>query len=207
MEQKILVEKQELSDLKSKLNDLNVNPESNNTLTFMSMCDELKIKPWHHKGDSMHGPSVKKFIYQHDIVIKYLNKCQNNRLLNLMIPCLARLKFIAKCLWSKSKTLMSDECIFRLKWNIIEFDHIYHNIIHEYGGGNKYRLGYKWHMLYHSFEWVEFMRWSPAFMDDERVEQYNVHISNFMSMYQSFGGHANLARMMNKVWRQCMMQS
>ena len=194
-----------LANKKMRLNSINNNNNGKCKLKFLTMCDELNIKPWHHKGDTMHGPSVKKFIYNYEVVLKYLKECNDETLLKLMEPCLARMKFVTKCFWTKSKKLFSDECVYRLKWNIIEWDHIYHQLINKYGGGNGYRLGYKWHGWYHSFEHIEHERWSTAYMDDQRVEQFNVHIGKFLPIYSCFRGHINLKRMMNKLWREFLL--
>ena len=205
LKKQISVREKEIVHKEKQLSELEKEPQSKVKSSFVHMCDELKIKPWHHKGDTMHGPSVKKFIYGHEIVMKYLKQCDDDQLLKLMEPCLIRLKYITKCFWTKSTEIMSDECVNYLKWNLIEWDHIYHRLINLYGGGKGYRLGNKWHVFYHSYEWIEYWRISPAWMDDERVEQYNVHVSKFLPIYACFGGHLNLKRMMNKMWREFVL--
>ena len=100
---------------------------------------------------------------------------------------------------------LSRVCVYYLKWNVIEWDHIYHKIIQKYGGCKGHKYGNKWHMFYHSLEWIERARWSPADMDDERVEQFNVHISKYLPIYACFKGHINLKRMMNKIWREFVL--
>ena len=42
-------------------------------------------------------------------------------------------------------------------------------------------------------------------MDDQRVEQFNVHIGKFLPIYSCFRGHINLKRMMNKLWREFLL--
>ena len=201
----VLAKQEEMKEKSKELDDLNVNQNSDSRLRFLAMCDELKIKPWHHKGDTMHGPSVKKFLYNHDIALKYLNNVVDAELIKLMKPCLVRLRFIARCFWTKTEETINDECINYLKWNLIEWDHIYHCIIHQYGGGKGHRYGNKHHMFYHSYEFMEWSRISPAWMDDERVEQFNVHIAKFLPIYSCFRGHKNLKRMMNKLWREFVL--
>ena len=169
-------------------------------LQFLKLCDRLKIKPWHYKDDSMLGPSVKKYLTNFPIVIEELRK-RDPECARLMEPCLSRLNFIAKCIWTKSEDFFSQECINYLKFNVIEFDFLYHKLIQKYGGGTGRRYGVKFHGLYHCLEWIEHFKWAPAFVDEQHLEAFNLYIRKFAIIYHCFGGHINMEKMMNKIWR------
>ena len=152
----------------------------------------------------MIGPSVKKYLTNFPIVIEELKKC-DPECAKMMEPCLSRLNFIAKCVWPKSEDFFNDECINSFKFNIIEFDFIYHKLIEKYGGGSGRRYGVKFHGLYQCLEWIEHYRWSPAFVDEQHLEAYNVYIRKFAVIYQCFGGDINMRKMMTKIWRKFML--
>lgn len=167
---------------------------------ILNVCDKLNIKPWHYRDDSMVGPSVKKFLNDSEIMVECVKK-YDTECAAIVEPCLARLQFLARCMWTKNKELFSDECVNYLKWNLIEFDYLYHLLIEKYGGGRGHRLGVKWHTLYHCYEWIEQWRWSPSWLDDQRVESFNIYVHKLLPIYSCFHGHVNLHKMMDKMWR------
>ena len=169
-------------------------------LDFLNVCDKLGVKPWHYRDDSMIGPSVKKFLNQSEIMVQCLMK-YDKECAQIVEPCVTRLKFLAQCMWTKNKELFSDECVNYLKWNLIEFDYLYHLLIEKYGGGRGHRLGVKWHTLYHCYEWIEQWRWAPSWLDDQRVESFNIYVHKLLPIYACFHGHINLNKMMDKMWR------
>ena len=202
LKQQISLKQQQLKHKQNELNDMEKQMTQNNgERDYLQLCDDLKIKPWHHKGDSMIGPSVKKYLYNWNIVLKTLKK-YDPECARMMEPCLARLCFLAKCIWTKNKEKFNDECCYYLRFNVIEFDMLYHKIIRKYGGGvTGERFGVKWHMLYHCVEWIEGLRWSPAHMDDQRIENWNRHMEKYLAIFHCFGGEVNMEKMMNKIWR------
>ena len=206
LKNQIQLKEQDLTQKKDQLNAMETRlQQTNGERDYLQMCDVLKIKPWHHKGDSMIGPSVKKYLYNFNIVLQTLQKydCQCAR---MMEPCLARLCFLAKCIWTKNKEKFSDECCYYLRFNLIEFDMLYHKIIRKYGGGvTNERFGVKWHMLYHCVEWIEGLRWSPAHMDDQRIENWNRFMEKYLTIFHCFGGQVNMEKMMHKIWRRFIL--
>ena len=193
--------KKQLNDLNKELKCIENNLKKHNSqMIFLEMCDKLNVKPWHYKDQSMIGPSVKKYVNNYNIVIEYMNKF-NPQCARIMEPCLARFRFICKCMWTKSKDSYSDECLNYLKFNIVEFDFLYHLLIEGYGGGMGHKYGVKWHGLYHGYSFIKFFGFAPAFVDEQRVEAFNIHIRKFLPIYHCFGGHVNMSKMMNKVWR------
>ena len=208
LEVKLNEMKEKIVDLQKQYHDLLKNIETMETvlfdtdseLQFLTLCDRLKIKPWHYKDDSMLGSSVKKYLTNFTIVIKALKK-RDPECARIMEPCLSRLNFIAKCIWTKSEQFFSQECINYLKFNIIEFDFLYHKLIEKYGGGTGRRYGVKFHGLYHCLEWIEHFKWAPAFVDEQHLEAFNLYIRKFAIIYLCFGGHINMEKMMTKIWR------
>lgn len=203
----VQTKKQQLSNKQKELQCLEKTmSKTNGEMNYLELCDELNIKPWHHKGDSMIGPSCKKFLYNWKTVIKTLKK-YDRECARLMEPCLARLCFLTKCIWTKNKEKFDDNCCYYLRFNMIEFDLLYHKIIRKYGGGaTGERFGVKWHMLYHCVEWIEGLKWSPAHLDDQRIEAWNRHMEKYLTIFHCFGGHVNMQKMMNKIWRAFILQ-
>ena len=193
--------KQESSNLNDSIKKMEtVLFDADSEMRFLNLCERLNIKPWHYKDDSMIGPSVKKYLINYPIVIEEL-KNFDKECARMMEPCLARLNFIAKCTWTKSEDFFSDECINYLKFNVIEFDWIYHKVIQKYHGGCGHRYGVKYHGLYHCVEWIEYLKWAPAFLDEQHIEAYNKFVRKYSVIYDCFGGHINMHKMMNKIWR------
>ena len=199
--QRIKTYKQQSTELNNSIKQMEtVLFDANAELRFLKLCERLNIKPWHYKDDSMIGPSVKKYLNNYPIVIEEL-KNFDPECARMMEPCLARLNFIAKCMWTKSEDFFNDECINYLKFNVIEFDWIYHKVIQKYHGGGGHRYGVKYHGLYHCVEWIEYLKWAPAFLDEQHLEAYNKFIHKYCVIYDCFGGHVNMHKMMNKIWR------
>ena len=198
---------QQLDQKQKELNELEKSlVKSSGEMDYLQLCDDLKIKPWHHKGDSMIGPSVKKYLYNWQAVIQTLKK-YDSECARLMEPCLARLCFLTKCIWTKNKEKFDDNCCYNLRFNLIEFDFLYHKIIRKYGGGvSGERFGVKWHLLYHCVEWIEGLRWSPAHMDDQRIEAWNKHMEKYLPIFHCFGGDINMKKMIDKIWRAFILQ-
>ena len=192
--------KKELKQLESTLS------KTSGEMEYLKLCDTLNIKPWHHKGDSMIGPSVKKYLYNWHTVIETL-KNYDSECARLMEPCLARLCFLTKCIWTKNKEKFDDNCCYYLRFNLIEFDMLYHKLIRKYGGGvSGEKFGVKWHLLYHCVEWIEGLKWSPAHMDDQRIEAWNRHMEKYLTIFHCFGGQVNMKKMMDKIWRAFTLQ-
>jgi hypothetical protein len=205
LKQQIAQTQQLFRDTKREFNRLDgLIHDANSQMQFLKMCDELHIKPWHYKNDSMIGPSVKKFVYNFEIAIKYLDK-SNSDCSHIATPLLARLRFIMKVIWTKDREFFDKKLLRYLKWNLLEFDFLYHKFVKKYGGGGGKRLGVKWHGFYHSLEWCNLFKFAPAFVDEQRVEAFNLYIANFLPIYTCFGGHINLDKMMNKLWRRFVL--
>ena len=201
LKKKIMDCKQEHGDLQKLIQEIeNKLFDQDSEMRFLRLCDKLNIKPWHLKDDSMIGPSVKKYLNKWHIVIDELKQF-DRECARMMEPCLVRFNFIAKCLWTKNADFFNDECINYLKFNIIEFDMLYHKLIEKYGGGTGRRYGVKFHGLYHCYEWIEYRKWAPSWLDEQHLEAYNIFIRKFAVIYHCFGGHVNMKKMMNKIWR------
>ena len=177
---------------------------ANHTLRFLNLCEQCHIKPWHIKGGSMVGIAAKNFLKYQDRFLDELRSVDVDcwRWCN---PLLKRMKFWCSVTWTKHKDLFNDDLLRQLKWNLIEIDFLYHNVIHEYGGGRGHRYGIKIHGWYHIFEFCEGKRFPPAEMDDQRVEAWNLYIAQFAPIFECFGGIKNLTKLMHKLWRMFVM--
>ena len=60
--------------------------------------------------------------------------------------------------------------------------------------------------MYHILEFCQARRYSPAEHDDERIEAWNQYVAQYTPLFECFGGSTNLHKMINKLWRNFVMQ-
>ena len=152
----------------------------------------------------MIGIAGKNFLKYHDILLDKL-RVIDSECYKLSKPLCVRLHFWCKVTWTKNKIPFSDELLNRLQWNLHEIQFLYHKFISKYGGGNNQRFGIKIHGFYHIWEFIQHRKFSPAEMDDERIEAWNAYIARFAPIFECFGGKVNLVKMIEKLWREFTM--
>ena len=179
--------------------------QDNGCLELLDIYDKLKIKPWQVKQSSIVGLAGKNFLKNHDVILDKLKQC-DKECYELVYAMCKRLEFIAGVTWTKNVILFNDTLLNTLEWNIHEFQWLYHKFIKKYGGGQGNKYGIKVHGLYHILEWIRFKGWSPATMDDQRVEAWNAYMARYAPLFHYFGGQTNLEKMIDKIWREFVMQ-
>lgn len=205
LEKQITKVKSELTVAKHDFNTLSQQmKEQDCHAKMLDLHTRMGINPWDVKKSSMIGAAGKKFLQNHDILLDEL-KSIDNECYELCKPMVMRLKYWCDVTWSKHLTLFSDECLKVLKWNMHEFTKLYFDFIRKYGGGKGSRFGIKIHGFYHIFEFCEAKRFSPAECDDQRVEAWNAYIAQYEPLFSCFGGKINLDKMMNKIWREFVL--
>ena len=198
--------KHEFAEAQSEFKQFELRLKSDNgCLELLDIYNEMKIKPWQVKQSSIVGLAGKNFLKNQDLILNKLKEC-DQECYALANPLCKRFEFVAGVLWTKNITLFNDELLNVLEWNIHESQWLYHRFIRNYGGGKGNKFGIKVHGIYHALEWIRFKRWSPAVMDDERVEAWNAHMARYAPIFHYFGGKANLEKMIDKIWREFVIQ-
>lgn len=196
----------QLKQLQSEFAKIEIELQSNDgCLQLLNIYDKMKIKPWQVKKGSMVGLAGKNFLKHQDILLAKLKQC-DEKCYDIAYPMCKRLEFWCNVTWSKHLILFDDALLQTLEWNLHEFQYLYHKFISNYGGGKGKKFGIKIHGFYHILEFVKWKRWSTAEIDDERIEAWNAYISKYAPIFHCFGGAENLSKMINKIWRDFVMQ-
>ena len=152
------------------------------------------IREFNPVPNSMQGRSASNFVNNWNVFEQFFDGDKELQLLysGMMI----RLKFIFNGMLKKNCVPYTDKYLERLKKSIVEFDALYKKYIKRITDDSN-RFGYKLHYLYHCWEWCKFFKFSPAWIDDQRCEAFNLRLKRYWSIFASAMNHTNLLKMAN----------
>ena len=152
------------------------------------------IREFNHVPNSMQGRSASNFVNNWNVFEQFFDGDQELQLLysGMMI----RLKFIFNGMLKKNFVPYTDKYLEMLKKSIVEFDALYKKYIKRITDESN-RFGYKLHYLYHCWEWCKFFKFSPAWIDDQRCEAFNLRLKRYWAIFASAMNHTNLLKMAN----------
>ena len=156
------------------------------------------IREFNPVKNSMQGRSALNFVNNWDKFEHFFDDDLNLKL--LFSGMMSRLQFICNGMLTKNRIPYTDEFLDCMKKCIIEFEGLYKQYIKRITNDSN-RFGYKIHYLYHCWEWCKFFRFSPAWIDDQRCEAFNLRLKRYWAIFASAMNHTNLLKMANTMIR------
>ena len=178
-----------------------------------------RIREYHPVENSMQGKSAENFIDHWKEFVPFFK----DQILQLLFEgVMIRLEFIRTSMMKKNFVPYSQDVLQEMKQAVLEFDILYkeylkrvNKLMHDNDNSinnnsnskNKKkekeykRFGNKIHYLYHILEWCCFYLFSPAWIDDQRCEQFNLRLRRYWNIFSSSFNEVNLLKMANTIVR------
>ena len=182
------------------------------------------IREYHPVENTMQGKSAENFI---DHWKEFIPFFEDETLQLLFEGLMIRLEFIRTAMMKKNFVPYDKQVLQEMKQAVLEFDILYKEylkkidqIVNENNNNNNNnnnnkkrkrkrkeykRFGNKIHYLYHALEWCGFYYFSPAWIDDQRCEQFNLRLRRYWNIFSSSFNEVNLLKMANTIVRKTQL--
>lgn len=124
-----------------------------------------------YRDADMSGPNVFKLLENSDKIVELVSEFDDSGKIGDILKYLFFfVKFIIHSVFHKNRVRYSDMFIYLLSFAIIMFDHLFHIFLQQCYPNKKIAPGHKIHFFYHILWWMDFYRFSPCWMDDQKSE-------------------------------------
>lgn len=190
----------ECKEATKKVQDALSKRGNTNGRKLSALLMKYNIREFNPVSHTMQGRSARNFLKNWTKMKKFLN--DDPTLKSLYTGVMIRFEFIHNTILKKNFKPYSDELLKKVKKAIIEFDSLYKKFLIKISSDIDYKkFGFKIHYLYHCWEWCKFFRFSPAWIDDQRCEAFNLRLKRYWSIFASAMNEINLLKMINTMVR------
>jgi hypothetical protein len=177
--------------------------QASTAAAFSNFLRDKGIREYHYHQSSCIGSTAERLTNERKEIARFIRKKTGDVVAaSLLEQCLIHYRFILDISTKKNEEEFSDELIIEFKRCLLEFDAAYRAFL-GYASAcapmNNERdslpLSFKLHWWKHLFEFVEYFRFSPAHIDDNRCEAFNKRIKKYWNIFGSYMCETNLLKM------------
>ena len=166
--------KMRLKYYETKLNELhNKTTDMAGLKAWNDILKKMKIQEISYRDDDMSGTHSLLFLNRAQDLVDGLKEYsdQGKALGDILEKILHFRRFIIHSCCHKNRVRYSDDFIKLFLFAVIMDDHLTRLYVKMcYGQKKYYCYGQKQHCFYHIYWWMDYYRWSPAWVDDQKSE-------------------------------------
>lgn len=170
VQEKIKVYEKCLEELQNELSEIHTDfDELQGLKDWNDLLSEMKVRELSYREHDMSGSHALIFLDQSQKVIQLMNKYDKNCASILKYLLIFR-RFLVHSSCHKNYVRYTDDFLNMFKFAVILDDHLYHLFLEKCYQTEEPNVGWKQHQFYHVYMWMDFYRFSPAWVDDQKSE-------------------------------------